>query len=961
MTQGRSTLPVRDGTSRQGRALAGLARDALQIDDRDASKLLLFARDYASHLKYFSSLAEAGDLATEEDWAPFFDTDISVTLASIAALPTQEARATAAALRRHLVGVRSASTESRLGLEALLTLPMLLVRFADQRLGRLPAGDPLVAGAERALAAASPALQRVVAVAKGLLAAGLIRNRDLRLDALAPGVFVATTLHRSSSDLAQGLLSEHGAPELWVQTLQRSTLLRNADSWADFVSSQPADTTVLAGIADPVARLQATLRYGLFNQSLMRLFEVAEQIRAAASERLEASLESNPRHAPHIGLLLGFLELYQLQQRKLNELPERSLHHYYRDVLQLKPKGLEPSQAHLAFELARNARFGLVPRGTALDGKSPQGEPVSYTLDQDLVVYPTKVAALKAVRIDEGTVTVSDVVDSQDGMGEEELADGGSWQLFGERVQAGRGRLGLAVCDPDLFLRDSARTIRVVARFASEPPVSRLRFEPLLSGPEGWFAPTSIKVSRSPLSSRDLEIVLELSGGDPPVVAYDEELHARGLATSLPTLLLETGPFAIDLPRLEELTLSVAVNGSRNVSLRNDLGGLDPSKPFLPFGPQPAAGARFIVGSAEALGKTLESLSLSYDLEQGYDSGFYFRNVPASTYSLSCAVLRAGTWQPLDDNALLPRGGRLNIDFVTKGKFELSDQTLQAATASIDNAEKLESFDKRIDLTEQKGITLADLLVPVETKNTLTFQTLGGGGPRPTSQENPPFDNTSADGFLSLTLDDHFGHAQYAGELTRMVVEAATNEDGAKPNEDDYNYDGPVPRAPFTPEVPGSHPQLRDPAQDAAPARPPAPLRLHDRRGRLAPADLGSCRRALHRSRRGTAAREGHAALSHRRRHRQPTPRPAGGRVARSAWRRLGAHRLALGRGHEPRPGHHGGRWRRASSRCRPGAREDAFGPSLAPCLGEIGRGCVQPRPRGSAPGCRRDLAGGSR
>lgn len=66
-----------------------------------------------------------------------------------------------------------------------------------------------------------------------------------------------------------------------------------------------------------------------------------------------------------------------------------------------------------------------------------------------------------------------------------------------------------------------------------------------------------------------------------------------------------------ELP-VEQVNLRVEVTGVKDLILQNDLGVLDGDGPFQPFGPVPANGARFYIGSHEAFQKKLDALSLKW-------------------------------------------------------------------------------------------------------------------------------------------------------------------------------------------------------------------------------------------------------------------------------------------------------------------------------------------------------------
>jgi hypothetical protein len=82
----------------------------------------------------------------------------------------------------------------------------------------------------------------------------------------------------------------------------------------------------------------------------------------------------------------------------------------------------------------------------------------------------------------------------------------------------------------------------------------------------------------------------------------------------LQVLLAEDGPVAYaDFAGVvvQSAKLSVTASGVTSLTLESDAGGIDPKKAFLPFGPQPTAGSRFWLSYPEALAKTLSRLTLT--------------------------------------------------------------------------------------------------------------------------------------------------------------------------------------------------------------------------------------------------------------------------------------------------------------------------------------------------------------
>ena len=62
---------------------------------------------------------------------------------------------------------------------------------------------------------------------------------------------------------------------------------------------------------------------------------------------------------------------------------------------------------------------------------------------------------------------------------------------------------------------------------------------------------------------------------------------------------------------LLKLKIETEVKGIKNLTLENDLGLLDATKPFLPFGPIPTRGSNFYIGHQEAFTKKLKSFQLN--------------------------------------------------------------------------------------------------------------------------------------------------------------------------------------------------------------------------------------------------------------------------------------------------------------------------------------------------------------
>lgn len=192
-------------------------------------------------------------------------------------------------------------------------------------------------------------------------------------------------------------------------------------------------------------------------------------------------------------------------------------------------------------------------------------------------------------------------------------------------------------------------------------------FDVGLTTASGWLDAPEAYVARGPVDGvgRGLEVILRLRPQDPPIVALRADLHPPPPGTAWPValpmvrLLLNARgrlfPYSLlERLRLREARLAVAVRGVRQVTLHNQLGRVDPAKPFQPFGPLPAVGNYLVFGAPELAVKKLDTLSLRIEWSglPPDDGGFarWYDGYGADEHHGDCratlAILRDGQWQP---------------------------------------------------------------------------------------------------------------------------------------------------------------------------------------------------------------------------------------------------------------------------------------------------------------------------
>lgn len=488
---------TREGMSRADRHLAALEGGYFRPDERDLADLILFGQRFAAQLKYYDAQnTEAGTFAA------FFENEVTSVLAALSKLPVAEYRAAQADLGRWLMAVPGRSP-AQLAPHAQLwchLAPGLLTRAAAL-LYRLPPDHVLRRDAPQIFARsfAGPLGQLVrlykggLPAEAGLFTGATLQAADFNLNG-APGDTrfrlgsVAGPVVTGAADL-----SALGLPQTLFDDLPEG-------DWAAFYAAQAADRTPYdqadPGAAHPeFAQVEDLLGYGLLTRAITQIHDTLESLRQRAARDLATALETHAAHAPQMGLWIAFLQLFRHAQADLNGFTDRHLAFYLRDVLRLRPRAATPDSAHLVFELAKGRDPSLLKAGTAFRaGKDAGGVPVHFALARDLLLYPTKIGELAGLRMTTATgggliPRAAPVLVSADGLGEVDLPpDAPDFPPFGPDA-APAARIGFAVADRALFLREGQRKIVIRAHLdsarapANLPGAFRLR----LSGEEDWI------------------------------------------------------------------------------------------------------------------------------------------------------------------------------------------------------------------------------------------------------------------------------------------------------------------------------------------------------------------------------------------------------------------------------------------------------------------------------------------
>ena len=672
----------RGGTSQSERLLNSLRPEYVSVDEKSTTDLIRYAIEYSEFLKYYDL-----DNNVDGNWREFLEKDITTLIAEIASFNYSQNKEEFAAKIQVLW-------------DDALNPPVNLNNFREIFLFIFDQALTIDGWLQRTL----PASRLNSEIGNGILPT--LRSALIELiayDKRAEAQFTSYTANSYSGlssfwNIDPGSVNYNDYPNIYGTGSDDEQILNALDP---------------NGAGNPNSNAFWNIYLAYYKQYI-RLSDIVPEL-------LEESLSSDEGHAPHTALLLTFLELFRHGQDYMNTLTKRHLDFYYKDVLRLSEKEAVPDQVHVIFELAKNLNQGLVKNGAdLLDGKDELGKDIFFEVAEDIVVNKATIQSLRTVFLRKIRVlnpidcSVSEkvrniyeapVANSADGLGE--AFDGKTkWAIVGETQhnKAADMRtmvdatLGFAFASPVFFLSEGNRMISLKLAFGSEflnrfyhpiyfdqlgintasgaiPSsaeenqlqdilINAFTFE--VTGEEGWILPDTKSVVINKTKNA-LEFEITLDGEKPPVVAYNGQVHEGTLGTQWPVVrcFLDTTSYAEYYEYLRDLQLKnaqleVCVTSMKNLSIQNDEGELDPTKPFLPFSSRPVPGSSFYIGNAEIFSKNLTSMKVNvewFDPPSDFDE--YYEDYklkdqsssPVSgneTFKAKVKVLKDFYWQELD-------------------------------------------------------------------------------------------------------------------------------------------------------------------------------------------------------------------------------------------------------------------------------------------------------------------------
>ena len=609
-------LHQREGTSRRNRRLPALDAGYAGLDERGMMDLMVFLEGYAKHIRFINK-----ENRHEGDWSVFFDRNLAFVLARMGTVSIERQRADYKASA--VVFEESPDPrERREALVHLLQLTLGLFRMVDEWY--------------------TASRQDLVHLSENPVARQLSNAIQLRLrPELVRFTELVTGLNLSEWPAGEMASMIDGLNYIWNLKWDAGKPGRKRTPEQELRQISWETSVVHRAVVDTITFLKDN-----------------------AGQWLQQVLQHYPYHSPDTSLLLSFLKAYGHVQADLNRITRRHLDYYYRRTLRQEIRPASPDHVHVCLVPADHVLKTVIPAGTLLAaGTDEDGREFTYATETDLEVSQTAISDLRVIHVARNPAigisgrfqSVSDIYAQRieldpSGVALDATRNPGPFDALGrdqsairtDRRSMHQAEVGFAIASPILLLREGDRDIRLTYRFSLQSltalvsfieeistqeglsadsafqKILRQVFRVRLTTLDGWFTTSHYQVIPSEdWSSGSFRIDIRLDISDPPVVAFDSEVHDGGYDTRWPVLelVLSTQESMYAYSYLKDLvvnscTVDVHVSHVKDLQVFNDLGKLDINKPFFPFGSTPGLGSYFLLGNEELMRKHLTALSV---------------------------------------------------------------------------------------------------------------------------------------------------------------------------------------------------------------------------------------------------------------------------------------------------------------------------------------------------------------
>ncbi|MBO4332510.1 MAG: baseplate J/gp47 family protein [Paludibacteraceae bacterium] len=260
---------------------------------------------------------------------------------------------------------------------------------------------------------------------------------------------------------------------------------------------------------------------------------------------------------PHMALMLSFLKMYQLQQQNLNNITERHLDYYYKEMLGFTPKQGSTGKVTVFPMINKKYDQVIIPKGTLFDaGKDANGDSVYYASVNELTVTRAKITEAKYIDSEGRVCSLS--------YGDVEVVTNSKPSAIGD------DKYGFAITGPHLEQLDVEWVVSGL----------RLTLENCFidyTTKDGW---ENMNIWKAPTGSA----ITFMSNIKQPISKYEPAIHGEGFETEYPIIRFISRVANHDIKAEDIKQACIYVKNSENLIIENAYGKVENKKGAQPFG-----------------------------------------------------------------------------------------------------------------------------------------------------------------------------------------------------------------------------------------------------------------------------------------------------------------------------------------------------------------------------------------
>ncbi len=346
---------------------------------------------------------------------------------------------------------------------------------------------------------------------------------------------------------------------------------------------------------------------------------------------------------PSQALLLAFIENLQKVTEKYNQRWNDFPRWYLEEYLKISPLPVKGDRVWLAFNKAAPGTV-TIEKNTGFNRKNADQEVLTYRLAEEVVVQDIEIVSAHTVCFERNpyhypaaNLNFVTAIKTRDLLHDKPTRD--RTLLFDHEFHSNETRaIGIRISAPSLLLREGKRVVNIYFEGENrewldtlekteqelrkiESNVQKLRttifnnlFYITLSTPTGWTNVTVFEVKKDTTRNR-LVLKLLLPEDFPSTVGCTEEVHH--FTSEFPAIQIRLNfdawlyPFSwIHKLSIQRILIRTKVEGVNDLQVYNELGKIDNTKSFPPFGINTSAGTWMVIGNYEMAIKNVSNIDL---------------------------------------------------------------------------------------------------------------------------------------------------------------------------------------------------------------------------------------------------------------------------------------------------------------------------------------------------------------